>query len=305
MAELSIRPISPVLGAEVFGVDLCEELDDRTFDAVRQAFHDHGVLFFQDQSMLPASAQIEFARRFGPLHVHPAAPTEDDDSAVFVIHAHRDSAVANGNGWHTDVSCDDEPPLATMLQIHTLPDGGGGDTLFASMEAAYRALPAEWRGRLRELTALHESEHIYRGRYADRGVDDRDTVYPSSEHPVVRSHPETGRLSIYVNRSFTTRIVGVDGAESDELLKWLCRHVEQPEFQIRYRWRQNDVALWDNRCLQHFAIWDYWPNERRGNRVSIRGSRPYLDPTAQDPGDTTLRVSRGGLGRPPNKVRTR
>ena len=301
MSSMVIEPVSPVFGADVLNIDLSAPFDDSTFAAIHQAFLAYGVLFFRNQEAIPEATQVAFARRFGPLHTHPAAPTDDPDAAIFVIHAHRDSPVANGNGWHSDVSCDVEPPMATMLQIHTLPDGGGGDTLFANMEAAYQGLPDELRDRLRGLTALHESEHVYRGRYADRGVDDRETAYPSAEHPVVRTHPETGRLGIYVNRSFTTRIVGMDLTESHELLRWLFRHVERPEFQIRLRWAKNDLALWDNRCLQHFAIWDYWPNERKGNRVTILGERPFLDPTSAEPPPSSLRLSGGGItSRPEN-----
>ena len=299
MPSMVIEPVSPVFGADVFNIDLSAPFDDSTFAAIHHAFLAYGVLFFRNQEAIPEATQVAFARRFGPLHTHPAAPTDHADAAIFVIHAHRDSSVANGNGWHTDVSCDEEPPMATMLQVHTLPDGGGGDTLFANMEAAYQGLPDELRDRLRGLTALHESEHVYRGRYADRGVDDRETAFPSAEHPVVRTHPETGRLSIYVNRSFTTRIVGMDLTESHELLRWLFRHVERPEFQIRHRWAKNDLALWDNRCLAHFAIWDYWPNERKGNRVTILGERPFLDPESAEPPASNLRLSGGSLASRP------
>ena len=292
---IDIRPVSPILGAEVWGIDISEGVDDDQFEAIHQAFLRHGVLFFKDQSRLDPAAQVEFAKRFGPLHRHPAAPAEGDDGAVFVIHAHRDSPVANGNGWHTDVSCDERPPMATMLQIQTLPEGGGGDTMFASMEAAYATLPDDRRAFLRGLSAHHETEHIYRGRYADRGVDDDGTEYPSAIHPVVRTHPETGRPSIYVNRSFTTRIEELDDEEGADLLRRLFRHVERPEFQIRFRWERNDIALGDNRCLQHFAIWDYWPDERQGNRVSILGDRPAMDPDASEPPASTIRMSSGAL----------
>lgn len=301
MADVVIRPLSPVFGAEVSGVDLAAGVDDAQFDQIHRAFLDHGVLFFRDQSPLPADAQVAFALRLGPLHVHPAAPAEDSASAVFVIHAHRDSPIANGNGWHTDVSCDVEPPLATMLQIHQLPAGGGGDTLFADMEAAYRALSPDWRSRLLTLSAVHESEHVYRGRYSDRGVDDSDAVYPATEHPVVRTHPDTRRPSIYVNRSFTSRIIDMDAEESESLLSWLFDHIERPEFQIRFTWEENDVALWDNRRLQHFAIWDYWPDERKGHRVSIRGTRPFFDAQAPEPPEPTIRLSIGALAARPDR----
>ena len=297
--NLDVRSVSPILGAEIFGVDLSAPLDDETFDAVHQAFLDHGVLFFKGQDELSASAQVAFASRFGPLHTHPAAPAETAESSVFVIHAHKDSTVANGNGWHTDVSCDLEPPMATMLQIHQLPEGGGGDTLFTNTATAYETLPLSDREYLRTLRAVHVSEHVYTGRYADRGVADEDASFPSAEHPLVRSHPETGRLSLYVNPSFTSHIVDYERDESEALLQRLFTHIERPEFQIRFRWNQNDVAIWDNRCLQHFAVWDYWPNERKGNRVSVAGDRPFHDLDAPEPPDSQMRVSVGALASRP------
>lgn len=191
--------------------------------------------------------------------------------------------------------------MATVLQIHQLPAGGGGDTLFASTEAAYAALTAAQRRRIRSLRARHESEHVYRGRYADRGVDDAGVDYPWAEHPVVRTHPETGRQGIYVNRSFTTGIVGMNRDASDELLRWLFWHTERPEFQIRFSWQVNDVALWDNRCLLHYAVWDYWPKERRGHRVSVEGDVPFFAGDGPEPPPSKLRLSSGALtGGPDN-----
>ncbi len=292
MSRLDLRPVSPVLGAEVRGVNLADGVDDATFAEIHEAFLTYGVLFFKDQPE-PMSEQVQtaFGRRFGPLHIHPAAPASGDDDAIFVIHAHRDSKVANGNGWHSDVSCDETPPMATMLQMRVLPEGGGGDTMFASMEAAYAVLSESDRDHLKTLSAHHTSEHIFRGRYSDRGVDDSDREsYPAAVHPVVRTHPETGRPSIYVNRAFTTAIDGMDTGEGDRLLRRLLDHVERPEFQIRYRWDLYDVAMWDNRCLQHYALWDYWPNERMGHRVTVLGDRPTFDPAAGDVEPTPIRV---------------
>lgn len=269
---IRLTPVTPRLGAEVHGADLTS-VDDSQFAYLHRAFADHQVLFFRDQPALTPEQQTAFARRFGPLHQHPAAPHLEGHPEVFVIHAHRDSKVANGNGWHSDVSCDVEPPMATMLQIHKVPPSGG-DTLFASMYAAYEELSAPMQKFLCSLTAHHASEHIYRGRYADRGVDDSGRVYPSNDHPVVRKHPVTGRPALYVNRSFTTQINGLMPAESRALLDLLLNHAERPEFQLRFSWSENDIALWDNRCLQHFAMWDYWPHERKGHRVTIKGDRP-------------------------------
>ena len=271
--RLQLRPFAPALGAEVRGVDLAEGIDEETYREIRSALLSFGVLFFKEQSEIPPAIQVQIGRMFGELHMHPAAPQMPGYPEVFVIHTHRDSKIANGEFWHSDVSCDEEPPLGTMLQIHVLPEAGG-DTMFANMYMAYDALSAPMRQLVMGLTAVHESEHIYRGRYADRGMDDRGKVYPSAVHPVVRTHPETGRRAIYVNRTFTTRIVELKAEESDAILKLLFDHCEHVDFQIRFRWQQNDVALWDNRCVMHRAIWDYWPNERKGRRVTIKGDRP-------------------------------
>ena len=294
MTKPEITPISPVLGAEVRGVDLADGIDDATFAMLHGAFLDHGVLLFKDQTAMAADVQVAFARRLGPLHTHPAAPAEHDDPAVFLIRTHRDSTISNGNGWHSDVSCDEEPPSATMLQVHVLPDSGG-DTLFADMEAAYATLPDDLRARLRQMSAVHASEHVYRGRYADRGAVDEGVTYPTAVHPVVRTHPETARRSLFVNPSFTVGIEGLDDDGSRQLLADLYVHCARPEFQIRHRWDRNDVALWDNRRVQHFAIWDYWPHERCGHRVTVQGDRPFFDPDGEDPPPSPLRMSLGRL----------
>jgi taurine dioxygenase len=291
MAQLKLTPLSPVLGAEVRGVNLAEGIDDATFAKIHEAWLRHGVLFFKDQpAPMSEAVQTAFARRFGDLHVHPAAPGSGEGDAIFVIHCHRDSKVANGNGWHSDVSCEAEPPMATMLQLRQLPSCGG-DTMFASMEAAYAVLSEEEQAFLQKLSAWHTSEHIYRGRYADRGVDDAGKSYPKAAHPVVRTHPETGRPSLYINRAFTTAIVGMENAEGDALLKRLLRHVERPEFQIRFRWERFDTAFWDNRCLQHYALWDYWPEERLGHRVTVGGDVPFFNPGAPAAEPSRIRMA--------------
>jgi len=270
---IQVRPFSPALGGEVRGIDLANGIDEESYREIRQALCEFGVLFFKGQSEMPPAVQIAIGRMFGELHTHPAAPQMEGFPELFVIHTQRDSTVANGEFWHSDVSCDEEPPLGTMLQIHVLPDLGG-DTLFANMYAAYNALSAPMQHLLTGLTARHESEHVYRGRYADRGVDDRSKVYPQATHPVIRTHPETGRKALFVNRTFTTRINELSAAESDAVLAFLFGHSEQIDFQIRFRWERNDVAFWDNRCVMHRAVWDYWPNERKGRRVTIKGERP-------------------------------
>jgi taurine dioxygenase len=292
---IEVTRLNPVIGAEISGSDIAHA-DDTTFEAAKQALIEHQVVFFRDQPRLSPETQIAFARRFGTLHEHPAAPHLEGHPEVFVIHAHRESKVANGNGWHTDVSCDEQPPMATMLQLHLLPKTGG-DTLFSSMFAAFETLSGTLQAFLSELSATHASEHVYRGRYADRGVDDSDRVYPSSVHPLVRTHPDSGRQALYVNPGFTTRINELSSTESRALLDYLYRHQQRAEFQVRFQWSENAIALWDNRCTQHFALWDYWPEERKGHRVTIKGERPFFQPSQQQsnsaaPAGENMKLSR-------------
>ncbi|MEM8652338.1 MAG: TauD/TfdA family dioxygenase, partial [Pseudomonadota bacterium] len=180
---------------------------------------------------------------------------------------------ANGEFWHSDVSCDETPPLGTMLQIHILPPCGG-DTMFSDMYAAYDDLSEPIKGMIDGLSALHSSEHIYKGRYSDRGQKDSDIDCPQAVHPIVRTHPGSGRKALFVNRTFTTKIMGLSDNESEMILKLLFEHAEDIRYQIRFRWELNDMAFWDNRCCMHRAIWDYWPEERKGRRVTIKGDRP-------------------------------
>ena len=271
--HIEARPFAPNLGADIYGVDLSKPVPDDQFADIRQAFLDYQVLFFKQQSEIPPDLHVTFGKRFGPLHAHPAAPTMDGHPEIFEIHATKDSKIANGEFWHSDVSCDDEPPLGTMLQIHIAPPCGG-DTMFSDMYGAYDALSEPVKRMLHGLTATHESEHIYRGRYADRGRKDMDIDCPSAVHPVVRTHPDTGRKALFVNRTFTTRINEVSLAESDAVLTMLFEQAEHINHQIRFRWTLNDMAFWDNRCCMHRAIWDYWPEERKGRRVTIKGDRP-------------------------------
>lgn len=273
VSRLLVTPFAPALGAEVRGVNLADGLDEETCKDIRAALLHFGVLFFKEQTEIAPATQVHVGRMFGALHLHPAAPHMPGYPEVFVIHAHRDSKIANGEFWHSDVSCDAEPPLGTILQVHVLPEIGG-DTMFANMYAAFDALSPPLQQLLRGLTARHASEHVYRDRYSDRGVDDRGKVYPEAVHPVIRTHPETGRPAIYVNRTFTTRICELREEESRAVLGLLFDHCEHVDFQIRFRWSQNDVAFWDNRCVMHRAIWDYWPRERKGRRVTIKGDRP-------------------------------
>ena len=268
---IAVDKLTPIIGAEITGVDLSEPLSNRTQDEIHRALAENLVIFFRDQKLSPQQ-HLAFGRRFGELHIHPAAPHEENEPALMKIHADKDSPRANGEGWHSDVSCDAEPPMGSILYIRQCPPKGG-DTLFASMYAAYEALSDRMKAYLDGLTAFHDGADVYRGLYANFGVADKP-AYPSAEHPVVRTHPVTGQKALYVNRGFTRRILGLPRDESDAVLAYLYQHAENPLFQCRFRWTENAIAFWDNRCVQHRAMWDYWPHTRSGSRVTVRGDRP-------------------------------
>ena len=233
------------------------------------------MLFFRDQSMTPEQ-QKSLGRRFGELHLHPAWPRlVPGHPEVMEIYADEKSKRVAGEDWHSDVSCDPQPPLGTILYMLEVPPTGG-DTLFANMYAAWESLSAPMRRMLEGMTALHDGEYVYRGRY--EGAVEEGKVYPRSEHPVVRTHPVSGRKALFVNRTFTTRIVQLAKHESDAVLAMLFEHLERPEFQCRFRWQPGSVAFWDNRCAQHHAMWDYYPQRRRGLRVTIKGEAPFYRP---------------------------
>ena len=268
---LTLDKLTPVIGAEINGVDLSEPLSNRQLDELHRALAENLVIFFRDQTLTPQQ-HLVFGRLFGDLHVHPAAPHEEGMPELMTIYADKDSPRANGEGWHTDVSCDPEPPMGTILYIKRCPPKGG-DTLFASMYAAYEALSERMRTYLSGLTAIHDGEHVYRGLFDDHGQAERAT-YPRAEHPVVRTHPVTGKKALFVNRGFTTRILGIPIDESDAILRYLYEHMENPLFQCRFRWQPSSIAFWDNRCTQHRAMWDYWPHTRSGSRVTVKGDKP-------------------------------
>jgi taurine dioxygenase len=269
--RIGVRPLTPLIGAEIQQVDLARGVRPEVLEELKRALAEHLVIFFRDQAISPEQ-HIAFGRLFGELHLHPAAPHEPDHPELMIIATDEHSDRANGEGWHTDVSCDPEPPMGSILYIKDCPPEGG-DTLFANMYAAYDALSERMKSHLEGLEAVHDGEHVYRGLYANFGVADKPS-YPKARHPVVRTHPWTGRKCLYVNQGFTTQIVGLPFEESQALLGYLFRHMAHPLFQCRFRWSPNAIAFWDNRCAQHHAIWDYWPHRRYGNRVTVRGERP-------------------------------
>jgi len=266
--QLDIRPLTPVLGAEVFGIDLAARLTGSQVEAIRNALVAHQVIFFRDQHM-SFEQHIGFGRHFGSLHEHPlAAGNHPDHPELLRIHADEMSKQVAGESWHTDVSCEEEPPMGSMLYLTEVP-ATGGDTMFASMYAAYEALSRPMQQFLEGLTAVHDGAKIW----TKYGMTP-SRPYAQSEHPIVTVHPETGRKLLFVNKVFTTHVPALSAKESDTLLEMLYRHIENPRFMCRFRWQPNSLAFWDNRCTQHQAIFDYFPARRSGYRVTVNGTRP-------------------------------
>ena len=273
--EINVKPYAPNIGGVITGVDLSKDISDYEQNFIKEAFHKYQVLFFQEQLEISPENHIKLGKCFGDLHIHPAAPKMKSFPEIFEIHTHKDSKISNGaEDFHSDVSCDTEPPLGTMLQLHILPQYGG-DTMFSNMYMAYDSLSKPMQNFLNGLRASHESEHFYRNRYEKQDQLDPKKKYPSAIHPIVRTHPETKKKALYINKFFTTRIEGLSKQESKLILEYLFNHCEKTDFQIRYRWNKNDMAFWDNRCTLHKAIWDYHPMERKGRRVTIKGTIPF------------------------------
>lgn len=269
---IDVRPLTPTIGAEIFGVDLGGEISNQQFDVIHDALLRHVVIFFRDQKMTPEQHK-DFGRRFGKLHLHPASPNLlTGHPEILLIQANEKSKRVAGEVWHSDVSCDPEPPMGSILYMHETPANGGGDTMFANMYVAFETLSAPMQRFLEGLSAVHDGEHVYRGRY---GWNDSGKTYPRSVHSVVRTHPETGRKALFVNRGFTTAIEGLNRDESDALLEMLYDHAETPEYQCRFKWQPGSVAFWDNRAAMHHAMWDYFPHSRRAHRVTICGDKPF------------------------------
>ena len=265
--EMTVTPSTPHIGAEIGNIDLTKPLSDSQRRAVYDAFLKYGVIFFRDQD-INFEQQMRLAEYFGHVHVHvggagTASKPAEGYPAIRLQHFDENSKRISGEVWHSDQSCAEIPPTGSVLIQKILPPNGGGDTLFASAYAAYDALSPQMKAFLDPLDAEHDGAKLF---------DKTTTVYPTAIHPVVTTHPETGKKLLFVNAGFTTKIVGIPRDESDAILKFLFDHIAKPHWQMRFRWRENSIAFWDNRCTQHFAIWDYWPNVRSGYRVQFEGT---------------------------------
>lgn len=277
-ANIDVRPLSPVIGAEIHGVDLASGLDDATFRDVHQALLDHLVIFLPDQRVGPIE-QLAFARRFGEVEPpHPVHPRHPQHPEVTVIEQDDSRPSIYNDSWHTDTTFRVEPAMATLLHAQVLP-ASGGDTLWSSLYAAYEALSPSVRDMIEDLIAVHDYYSVFAPSVLDgRGGMDKLLAdirqYPPIEHPVVRTHPETGRKALFVNRTFTQRLKGLTPVEGDYILRMLCEIAENPNFQLRRTWKPFDLAMWDNRCTMHFATSNF-SGRRSMNRITVLGDRPY------------------------------
>jgi alpha-ketoglutarate-dependent taurine dioxygenase len=266
-----VRQLGATLGAEITGVDLTVELPDEVIVELRQALHEYKVIFFRDQPMTP-SQHVAFARRFGDLEVHPFLPSNTGEPELVRFEK---TAEVSGyeNSWHHDVTWRACPSMGAVLHALAVPDRGG-DTLFADMYAAYDALDESTKDEIDHLVAVHDFSQTFGHTMSS---DDRRAAqerFPPVRHPVVCTHPATGKRHLYVNRPFVSHIEGLDREASVELLDQLCRQADPPEHQCRFTWTKDAVAFWDNRAVQHYASSDYWPQRRSMERASIIGTRP-------------------------------
>lgn len=265
---IDVRPMAKRIGAEIFGVDLTMPLSDQAVAEIHDALMQHQVVFFRDQPM-DHEAHKALGRAFGKLAIHTGVAGLPDHPEIVAIHADENSKFVAGENWHSDLSADAEPPMGSILALHTVPEDGG-DTLFASMYAAYDALSPAMKAFLAPLTAVHDANHVYQALFPDP-----TKTYSCSSHPVIRTHPVTGRKLLFVNSSYTIRINELSTPESKAILDFLFEHVKDANFQVRFRWQKHSVAFWDNRCTQHFAVWDYFPEVRSGYRVTMAGDKPF------------------------------
>lgn len=274
-APFGIEPATPSIGAYITGLDLKEEQPGEVIDALRAALLEWKVIFFRGQP-LSEEQHIAFGKRFGDLEIHPLTPSDQENPQILRI-IHDEEKKGSENAWHSDVTWRPTPSLGSILRAVELP-AVGGDTLWANMEAAYEGLPDAIKEKVTGLEAEHNFLRAF-GHYIP--AEDHEATlkkHPKQYHPVIRTHPETGRRAIYVNIGFTDRIMGVEKEESDFLLEFLERTANTPEYQVRLKWEPGTIAFWDNRSTQHYAVSDYWPHKRVMERVTVAGDKPFFEP---------------------------
>ena len=276
MSRLNIKPLSGCIGAEIHGIDLTKPITHELYMQLRECLVEYEVIFFRDQAITPAQ-QHALASMFGPLQSHPAYQTVEGFPEISILESTADKPTKI-ECWHSDMTFRQHPPLATVLRAQVVPDKGG-DTLWASMTAAYRGLSKSMQDFLSTLTAVHDFSYGFKESLAEPGGQQRLAQAlvdnPPVRHPVIRTHPESGKSVIFVNELFTRHIEGLSRSESDALLAFIFEHIRTPEYSCRFAWQPDSIAIWDNRSTQHKPINDYFPAHRRLERITIDGDLPY------------------------------
>lgn len=272
----TVQPLACALGAELSGVDLTLELSPKIFRELRRLLVEYEVVFFRDQDISPAQHR-SLAASFGPLQTHPAYNTVEGFPEITILESTAENP-SRIEAWHSDMTFREHPPLGTVLRSKIIP-AQGGDTLWASMTAAYDGLSTPMQNFLADLTAEHDFSYGFKESLAEPGGRERLAQAvadnPPVIHPVIRTHPESGKKVIFVNSLFTTRILELNNRESEDVLKLLFEHVVTAEYSCRFRWAPNSIAIWDNRSTQHKPINDYFPAHRMLQRITIDGDIPY------------------------------
>lgn len=272
----TVQPIAGTLGAELHGVDLCQDLSAEVYQEIRRLLIEHQVIFFRDQDISPAQHKA-LAESFGPLQTHPAYDTIEGFPEITILESTAENP-SKIEAWHTDMTFRKHPPLGTVLRSKIIP-AQGGDTLWASMTAAFDGLSKPMQDFLSKLTAEHDFSYGFKESLAEPGGRERLAQAvadnPPVQHPVIRTHPESGKKVIFVNSLFTTRIIELSNRESVAVLSFLFEHITTPEYSCRFQWQPNSIAIWDNRSTQHKPINDYFPAHRRLERITIDGDSPY------------------------------
>ena len=276
MSRLNIKPLSGCIGAEIHGIDLTKPITHELYIQLRECLVEYEVIFFRDQAITPAQ-QHALASMFGPLQSHPAYQTVEGFPEISILESTADKPTKI-ECWHSDMTFRQHPPLATVLRAQVVPDKGG-DTLWASMTAAYRGLSKSMQDFLSTLTAVHDFSYGFKESLAEPGGQQRLAQAlvdnPPVRHPVIRIHPESGKSVIFVNKLFTRHIEGLSRSESNALLAFIFEHIRTPEYSCRFAWQPDSIAIWDNRSTQHKPINDYFPAHRRLERITIDGDMPY------------------------------
>ncbi|EAW32934.1 taurine dioxygenase [marine gamma proteobacterium HTCC2143] len=273
---ITVQHLSGSLGAEISGIDLTQPLDNSIYADIRQLLVEHEVIFFRDQD-ISLSQHKALAESFGPLQTHPAYGTIEGFPEITILESTPEKPTMI-ECWHSDMTFKKHPPMGTILRSRIIPPKGG-DTLWSSMTAAYDGLSSGMQNFLSSLTAVHDFAFGFKESLAEAGGRERLAQAvadnPPVEHPVICTHPESGKKVIFVNELFTTHIVGMTAKESRALLGFLYEHIVTPEFTCRFSWQPNSIALWDNRSTQHKPINDYFPSHRKLERTTIDGDKPY------------------------------